>query len=84
MRFKIYFVAITWIVFLGIALTLGGCQTAPIPSPSDTSSICSALIGPIKYNSQNKDSKRFAAAVLALDLKQRNQVGEALHCPKYR
>lgn len=67
-----------------LAGVLAGCVTGQAPSPSDTSSICKALIGPLKYNTHNKDSKRFAAAVLALDLKQRNQVGQALHCPQYR
>jgi len=68
-----------------LALALAGCQhTDANLRPSDTSAICQALIGPIKYNSQKKDSSRYAAAVLALDLKQRNQVGQALRCPQYR
>ena len=43
-----------------------------------------ALIGPIKYNSTTKTSKRFAGSALVPDLKQRNQVGEWLGCPAYR
>lgn len=74
---------ITAIILL--ALVLGGCQhVANQIRPNDKNAICRALIGPIKYNSQKKDSQRFAAAVLALDLKQRNQVGQALRCPQYR
>lgn len=74
-----------WIPISMIAVTLAGCgPEGRLPSPRDTSSICKALIGPIKYNSLDKDSKRFAAQVLALDLKQRNQVGVALRCPRYR
>jgi hypothetical protein len=76
--------ATCWFALIICVLLLSGCQTTQLPSPSDTSAICSALIGPIKYNSGNKASRRFAADLLALDLKQRNQVGQALHCPAYR
>lgn len=51
---------------------------------TSTTPVCSALIGPIKYNSQKPTSPRFAGKALAPDLKQRNQVGEKLRCPAYR
>ena len=65
-------------------LLLAGCATkAPLKTTS-TTPICAALIGPIQYNSQKPASDRFAGPALAPDLKRRNQVGEQLHCPKYR
>ena len=68
-----------------LALLLAGCQTTGSTlRTSEKSAICRALIGPIKYNSLDPQSKRFAAALLAMDLKQRNQVGEGLRCPAYR
>lgn len=65
-------------------LLLAGCVTDQLPSPSDKNAICKALQDPIKYTSTNKASRRFAADLLALDLKQRNQVGMNLGCPAYR
>jgi hypothetical protein len=74
-----------FVMFAVFAVLLAGCQTTtPNLRTSDKSAICRALIGPIRYNSLDKDSKRFAAALLALDLKQRNQVGQGLRCPAYR
>ena len=66
-----------------LALGLSGCLEDQLP-PSTIAPICKALIGPIKYNSQSPMSKRFAAALLAMDLKQRNQVGRNLGCPLYK
>ena len=65
------------------ALLLAACDPNALP-PSAIAPVCSALVGPIKYNSTNKMSKRFAAALLAMDLKQRNQVGVNLGCPQYK
>lgn len=74
-----------YIPLILLALLVSGCQhTAPNLRTSEKSAICRALIGPIRYNSLDEKSKRFAAALLALDLKQRNQVGEGLRCPAYR
>ena len=75
------------IVIFGIAvlaLVLAGCATTSQLPPSTIAPICKALIGPIKYNSMTPTSKRFAAALLAMDLKQRNQVGRNLGCPLYK
>ena len=75
------------IVIFGIAvlaLVLAGCATTSQLPPSTIAPICKALIGPIKYNSMTPTSKRFAAALLAMDLKQRNQVGRTLGCPLYK
>lgn len=69
------------VLILG-ALTLTGCAT--VRGPSSITPICTALIGPIKYNTYVKSSKRYAGSALAPDLKQRNQVGQFLGCPKYR
>lgn len=69
--------------FASAALLLAACDPNTLP-PKTISPICHALIGPIPYNSTNKMSKRFAAALLAMDLKQRNQVGVNLGCPAYK
>lgn len=61
---------------------LGGCQTTT--GTASLRSVCSALIGPIQYNSANEKSRRHAGVDLALDLKARNQVGTELRCPQYR
>ena len=74
-----------FLILIPVAVLLGGCpgDDAQLP-PSAIAPICKALIGPIKYNSQSPMSKRFAAALLAMDLKQRNQVGRNLGCPLYK
>lgn len=64
-------------------LLLAGCDAHDLP-PSSIAPICEALIGPIKYTSTNKVSQRYVAALLAMDLKQRNQIGQRLGCPQYR
>lgn len=66
-----------------LALPLGGCLDQPLP-PAAIAPICKALVGPIRYNSTVPGSKRFAAALLAMDLKERNDVGRNLGCPLYR
>ena len=76
-------------LFIGMPLfaasvILAGCATLSQLPPSALAPICKALIGPIKYNSLSPTSKRFAAALLAVDLKQRNQVGRNLGCPLYK
>lgn len=68
-----------------IMFLLSGCAgRMPKLDTTSTTPVCSALIGPIKYNSQKRTSARFAGPKLAPDLKQRNQVGENLNCPQYR
>ncbi len=67
-----------------MVLLLGGCQHLSELRPSDKSAVCRALVGPIKYNTANKESKRYAGILLGLDLKQRNQIGQGLGCPQYR
>lgn len=69
-----------------LALPLAACQHAELPplNPNDKSTVCQALVGPIKYNTQNPKSQRYAGALLGLDIKQRNQIGQALRCPQYR
>lgn len=71
------------VVLAALAPALGGCIEKSLP-PSTVAPICKALIGPIKYNSTVPGSKRFAAALLAMDLKERNQVGQNLGCPLYK
>jgi hypothetical protein len=71
-------------IMVALALGLAGCATTSQPPPSTLDPICKALIGPIQYNSLKPESKRFAGALLALDLKQRNQVGRNLGCPLYK
>lgn len=64
---------------LAVALALAGCDPQDL-TPAQTKAICHAMIGPIRYNTSNKLSKRYAAILLAMDLKQRNQVYTALRC----
>lgn len=66
-------------------LLLVGCVTTSSPPPSTrVTPVCTALLGPIQYNSQNPKSRRHAGPDLAPDLKRRNQVGQNLRCPAYR
>lgn len=68
-----------------IVVLLSGCVTTSTPPPSNrVVPVCTALIGPIQYNSQNPKSRRHAGPDLAPDLKRRNQVGQRLRCPAYR
>jgi hypothetical protein len=72
-----------------VAVLLGGCVTTrddgkAIIRAMGKGAVCAALVGPIKYNTENKASKRYAAELLALDLATRNKIGESLNCPKYR
>ena len=52
-------------------------------TPVQRNTICNALVGPIRYNTFDPKSGRYSGHVLALDLKVRNQIGEALRCPLY-
>ena len=77
------------LALLMVAVLLTGCQTTDdldprLLNPTNRSAVCEALVGPIQYNSQNPKSGRHAGAVLVPDLKQRNQIGQALRCPQYR
>lgn len=67
-----------------VALALAGCDLKSRLPPSAIAPICKALVGPIKYTSTNKMSQRYAAYLLSLDLKQRNQIGVELGCPQYK
>ena len=66
-----------------VAILLAGCGPNDL-TPAQTTAICHALIGPIHYNTYNPKSGRYSGHVLALDLHQRNLVGQYLHCPAYR
>lgn len=70
------------ISFLLLCL-LGGCDPSDL-SPATRSSLCAVLVGPIRYNTYDPRSGRYSGPVLALDLKQRNQIGQRLGCPLYR
>ena len=63
-------------------LYLTGCVTDGL-SPTQLRPICAALVGPIKYNTFNKLSRRYAADLLAMDIHQRNDIGRQLGCPQY-
>lgn len=71
-----------------LAALLGGCahqdDGKAILRAMGKSAVCKALVGPIKYNSANKESQRYAAKLLALDLAKRNAIGQELGCPQYR
>jgi len=70
------------ILFLLLCL-LGGCDPSEL-APASLNAICTALVGPIKYNTYKPTSGRYSGPVLALDLKQRNQIGRKLGCPLYK
>lgn len=72
-----------YIILCLIAVLLAGCETDGV-GPSSLKPVCAALIGPIKYNTFNKASQRYAAKVLAVDLSKRNQVGRRLGCQKFK
>ena len=71
------------VVLLFLGYLLAGCASFPPPATASTSPVCEALIGPIRYSSTSKTSRRYAGPDLAPDLKERNQVGKGLHCPQY-
>ena len=71
------------ILLIMLAALLTGCDVADIP-PSAIPPICRALVGPIKYNSTNTMSQRYAAYLLSLDLHQRNEIGRKLGCPAFK
>lgn len=73
-----------WILIAVILiLLLAGCAGGPKPEKTLTPA-CSALIGPIPYNTYVRTSRRYAGPDLAGDIKRRNQVGRYLGCPQYR
>jgi len=74
---------ITLIILSVAAGTLTGCAT-PGTKIGRIEPVCDALVGPIRYSSQNPKSPRYAANHLAPDLAVRNRVGQGLGCPQYR
>jgi hypothetical protein len=68
---------------IACALALAGCQTDGVGVITTLTPVCDALIGPIPYNTYKKTSPRYAGPALAVDLQQRNQVGQRLNCPQY-
>lgn len=72
---------------LAMTLALAGCET--LGTVTTIEPICKSLganadgtTGPIKYNSRNSKSKRFAGPTLAPDLAARNLTGKNLGCWK--
>jgi hypothetical protein len=72
---------IIWL--LPVLLMLQGCGPEDLPS-SAIPPVCRALVGPIKYNSTDATSQRYAAYLLSLDLHQRNEIGRRLGCPQFK
>ena len=66
-----------------IAFGLSACDPADIPA-SSIPTVCAVLVGPLRYNSTDPTSQRYAAYLLALDLHQRNEIGRRLRCPKFK
>lgn len=75
---------LTATMIFGGCIVLSACAGGPKPSLNQIKPVCTALIGPIKYNTYKKTSRRYAGPDLAPDLKARNQVGQGLGCPAYR
>ena len=73
-----------WVAALCLFASLAGCVTDGLMPLTTLTPICSALVGPIKYNTFKKLSLRYAGRVLAGDLHQRNEIGQRLGCPQYR
>jgi hypothetical protein len=59
------------------AMPLAGCVTNG--TTTDVETICGPW-HPIKYNSKNRDSNRFAGKALVTDLRAHNFTGDRLHC----
>ena len=71
-------------LLLALTLTLpllAACDPADNLDQATIKTICKALVGSIRYNSTSNKHFRYAGKVLVLDLKQRNQVWDGLHCP---
>ena len=63
------------------AFALAACTPADL-TPVQRNTICHALVKGIPYNTYDKESQRYAGILLALDVKQHNQIWLALHCGK--
>lgn len=70
-----------WIV--PILLFISACTPDDL-TPVQRNTICNALVGPIRYNTYDPNSGRYSGHILAVDLKLRNQIGQALRCPQYK
>lgn len=76
------FAMLVLLIILGVsAILLAGCDVSAVPK-AQIPAICKAMIGPLRYNSTDKLSKRYAGYILAMDLAERNRIYTALHCPK--
>lgn len=69
---------------LGTAVSVLTACAHMSQGPTALTPVCTALIGPIHYNTFKRTSPRYAARQLAPDLKKRNDVGRYLGCPQYR
>ena len=76
-----YFLLTLSIIFC--AFTQAGCTPEDLTAVQ-RNTICNALVGPIRYNTYDPKSGRYSGHILALDLKVRNQIGQALRCPLYK
>lgn len=71
-----------WVVVL-LACATAACSTVPDTAVKSTAPVCEALLGPIKYNSTNPQSRRHAGPDLAPDLAKHNRVGRLLRCHNF-
>lgn len=71
---------ILWFWVAVLCIVLAGCTTDGVTPKA----VCDALLGPIRYNSTNPKSERFAGRKLAPDIAEHNRVGTNLACPAYR
>ena len=65
-----------------LSVLLLGCDPTANLDSATLKTICTALIGPIRYNAENKASLYFAGQKLVFTLKQRNQVWDGLGCTR--
>ena len=65
-----------------LSVLLLGCDPTANLDSATLKTICTALIGPIRYNAENKASMYFAGQKLVFTLKQRNQVWDGLSCTR--
>lgn len=72
------------IMAVAVAFVLTGCMGRADAPPSSLKPVCAALGKPIKYNSTNPLSDRYAARLLAPDIAEKNRIGRNLRCPNYR
>ena len=64
---------------LGLLLAVQACDPNAL-APTQKAAICAALVKGIPYNTYDKNSQRYAAKLLAMDVHQHNLIWSRLGC----